>query len=195
MRQTTEGGADVKDITPISFGYIIGLVLPTLFSLCALAFWPTAIVMAAQQASEESESATAVCDFEDSNQIRVEYQSVSADHHEGPPIGKVWMPGGSAVALFTSTALAVGNAKIPSGAYTMYFIPGKKDWTLIVSKNAAVKANYDGKQDLLRAAMEKGTLSDPEEALKISLGHSGPRRCEMDVDYGKTKAWIEFKER
>lgn len=152
-------------------------------------------VAAMPQPSDRSESTTVVFDFDDDKQISVEYQSAPADHREGPPTGRVWMPSGSAVALFTSAALTVGSAEIPSGAYTMYFIPGKRDWTLIVSKNLAVKGKYDEKQDLLRAAMERGTLSEPEDQLKVSFAHTGPKRCELNVDYGKTKAWAEFKEK
>jgi Protein of unknown function (DUF2911) len=165
-------------------------LLPLLFMELILAS-----VAVMPQPSDKSDSATAVLDFEDGKQISVQYQSVAADPREGPPTGKVWMPGGSAIALFTSAALAMGSAEIPSGAYTMYFIPGKRDWTLIVSKNLAVKGKYDDKQDLLRAAMERGTLSEPEDQLKVSLAHTGQKRCEMNVDYGKTKAWVEFKEK
>ena len=152
-------------------------------------------VAAVPQPSDTSESTSAIFDFEDDRQVRIVYQSEAANHREGPPTVRVWMPGGSAVALFTSAALTVGSAEIPSGAYTMYFLPGKRDWTLIVSKNLAVKGKYDEKQDLLRAAMERGTLSEPEDQLKVSFAHTGPKRCELNVDYGKTKAWVEFKEK
>jgi Protein of unknown function (DUF2911) len=152
-------------------------------------------IIATGQTRENPQSPTAVFNFEDGKQISARYQRVTADRSEGPPTGKVWMPGGSAIILFTSTELTVGSARIPPGTYTIYFIPGKKDWKLIVSKNLTVESKYDEQQDLVRAAMEKGTLSEPENQLKVSFVRTGSKQCEMNIDYGKTKAWVEFKEK
>jgi hypothetical protein len=77
----------------------------------------------------------------------------------------------------------------------MYVIPGKKEWTFIISKNVKLDAKYDDKQDLARAAMETGQLSTPADRLSIYFGHTGPKKCEVDVDYGKTRGWVEFKQK
>jgi hypothetical protein len=151
-------------------------------------------VLMAQQTEKDHPSDATICTFEDGKQISARYNAVLVARSEGATTGKVWMPGGSAITLFTDTELAVGKTRIPTGAYTVYLIPGKKNWILIVSRNVVVQGRYDEKQDLVRAAMETGTLSEAEERLRVSFGHIGPKQCEMNVDYGKTRTWIEFKE-
>ena len=149
----------------------------------------------AQQTPQTSEPGIALCNFKDDQQMSARYVPVAADRSEGPPVGKLWMPGGSAVTLFTSTKVAVSSTEIPVGAYSIYFIPGKKTWQLIVSKNVSTAGEYEKAQDLVRAPMEWGTLNARLDRLQISFAHSGPKRCEMNVDYGKTKAWITFEEK
>ena len=149
----------------------------------------------AHQAVADQQSGNATCTFDDGKQISVRYNPVAVGRSEGPPVGQVWIPGGSAMTLFTDTEVTVGNTLIPARAYAIYLIPGKKDWTLIVSRNVTVDGKYDETQDLVRAAMETGTLSRAEEQLKVSFCHLGPKQCEMNVDYGKTRAWVEFREK
>ena len=97
--------------------------------------------------------------------------------------------------LFTETGVTLGNTLVPAGAYTMYLLPSKKDWTLIVSRNVTIDSKYDKNQDLVRAPMQTGELSQAEGQLKVFFGHTGPKRCEINVDYGKNRAWIEFMQK
>jgi hypothetical protein len=156
---------------------------------------PPAQVVVAQQTDQDQQSSDTVCTFDDGRQISARYSPVAVDRSESPPIGRVWIPGGSAVTLFTDTEVTVGNTPIPTGAYTIYLIPGKRDWTLVVSKNVTLGSKYNEQQDLVRAAMETGTLSRAEAQLKIFFGHTGPKQCELNVDYGKIRAWVEFREK
>ena len=149
--------------------------------------------LAAQQPASDSEST--ICAFEDGRQITARYTPVPTAKAEGPPVGKVLSPGGSAMTFFTETDLVLGQTTIPTGAYTMYVLPAKKEWTLIVSKNTAVDAKYDDKQDLVRAPMEIGQLSNPAEKLSLYFGHTGQKKCEINIDYGKTRGWATFQEK
>jgi hypothetical protein len=147
------------------------------------------------QEAAETQSSVIVCTFEYGRQISAHYLPVAASRSGGPSAGKVWVPGGSAIALFTETDLTLGSTSLRTGAYTMYLIAGKKVWTLIVSRNVKINAAYDEHQDLVRAPMATGALDRTEEKLAVFFGHNGPKRCEMNVDYGKTRAWIEFTEK
>jgi hypothetical protein len=89
----------------------------------------------------------------------------------------------------------LGNTSIPVGAYTLYLLPGKKDWTLIVSRNTSLDGKYDEKQDLARAQMDIGQLSTPADKLSLYFGHTGPRKCEINVDFGKLRGWVEFRQK
>jgi Protein of unknown function (DUF2911) len=154
-----------------------------------------ATAVAAYQAALNVDTDTAVCTFEDGKQVTARYAPVALGHNDSVPIGKPLMPGGSAMTFFTETDIIVGSTAIPPGGYTMYVIPGKKEWTLIISKNVKVDAKYDDKQDLARATMETGQLSTPADKLAVYFGHTGPKKCEVDVDYGKIRGWVEFKQK
>jgi len=148
------------------------------------------------QSSDNSQGESAICAFEDGKQLTARYTPVATPHTDGPPVGKVLTPGGSAMTFFTETDLVLGHSTIPTGGYTMYLIPAnKKEWTLIVSKNTAVDAKYDDKLDLARGQMETGQLTSPADKMSVYFGHTGPKKCEINVDFGKTRGWVTFMEK
>ena len=137
-------------------------------------------------------TATATCNFEDGKQMSVRY-----DQESGKTLhnGKVWTPGNEAMTLFTQTELLAGNADIPVGAYSLYIIPGKDNWTLIVNKNVSAPTKYDEHQDIVRMTMEKGELGQAEKQFNIVFGQMGPKQCNMRIYYGTTGTWAEFQEK
>ena len=138
------------------------------------------------------ENASAACTFADGKQMSVRYEAAPATEklHEG----RVWSPGKSPIFLFTSAPLKMGDAAIPIGAYSMYVIPGKKNWTMVVNKNVAQNGKYDERQDVARAPMQSGSLSQPSKQVEIYLGHVAPKQCSLRLYYGTTGTWIEFME-
>ena len=147
---------------------------------------------AAQQTAADSLTGSTICTFDDGRQVSTRYKPVTIARGQSAPTGQVWAPGGSAMTLFTETGVLVGKTRVPAGAYTMYLLPSKKDWTLIVSRNVKIDGQYDKNQDLVRASMQIGELSQSEGELKVFFGHTGPKRCEINVDYGKSRAWVDF---
>jgi Protein of unknown function (DUF2911) len=162
--------------------------------LCVILLSPLLLTMAAaQQPAADAQSMTSYCNFVDDNQVSLQY---STSHKEEPQNGKVWMPGGSAPVLFVQTPLVLNNVQIPIGGYTVYVIPGKKTWTLIVSKNVTVGAKYDESLDLVRATLDTAQLNEPEASLHVSFVHSAPKQCSLRLDYGKIGAFgADFEEK
>ena len=154
---------------------------------------PTAAI--AQQDESKRESASAVCDFDDGQEITLKYHGSAMSSKDEPHNGKVWLPGGSAMTLFTQVALSLNGTEIPVGAYSMYVIPGKKEWTLIVSRNVTAADKYDDKQDVVRAPMELGEVNSPPKQLQASFAHSAPKVCSIRLYYEKTGAFAEFHEK
>lgn len=147
------------------------------------------------QSADNSQGESAICAFEDGKQLTTRYTAVATPRVDGPPVGKVLTPGGSAMTFFTETDLVLGQSTIPTGGYTMYLIPAKKEWTLIVSRNTAVDSKYDEKLDLARGQMETGQLSSPTDKMSVYFGHTGPKKCEINIDFGKTRGWVTFMEK
>jgi hypothetical protein len=159
-----------------------------LFALLGLALLVPARELPAQN---EDDTTSSSCTFADGRQISARYRRPLAKK-ETPPNGKVWLPGGAAITLFTETDITVGGTTVPVGGYTLYLIPGRKEWTLIISRNTNVTAAYDATQDLARTSMQTGEMSQSETQLAVHFGHTAPKTCEINVDFGKTKAWAEF---
>jgi Protein of unknown function (DUF2911) len=149
----------------------------------------------AQQSDSDQNSATAFCDFDDGQEISVRYNNSAVSAKDEPRNGKLWQPGGAPMTLFVAAPVALNNATIPSGAYTVYVIPNKKEWTLIVNKNVTPGAAYDEHQDVARSAMELGEVDSPPKQLQVSFAHTGPKVCSIRLYYGKVGAFTEFQEK
>lgn len=149
----------------------------------------------AQQTDSTPGSANAYCTFADGKEISVEYKNSADVGKEEPHSGKVWLPGGTPITLFTQAPLSIAKAQIPVGAYSVYVLPNKKEWTLIVNRNVAAGSSYDEKQDLVRAPMEMGQISAPAKQLQISFAHMAPQQCSLRLYAGKIGAFVDFQEK
>jgi hypothetical protein len=132
---------------------------------------------------------TAYCNFEDGNQVSIQY---SPKVKEEPRNGRVWAPG---ITLYVQTPLTLGSSTIPLGAFSVYLIPDKKNWTLIVNRNVAQGTPYNSAQDVARAPMDIGEVPDPVKELQLSFAHMAPKQCSLRVYYQKTGAFGEFMEK
>ncbi len=152
--------------------------------LCVILLSPFLLTMAAaQQPAASDQTATASCDFAYGNEVTLEYNTL---HKDDPQNGKVWTPGGAAMVLFAQAPLVLYNVDLPVGGSTVYVIPGKKTWTLIVSRNTTVGAPYNASQDIVRTSMDTAPLSEPADALRVSFAHMAPKLCSLRLDYAKT---------
>jgi len=161
---------------------MIGVIM-----LCPLSF------VFAQDASSAN-TATTVCTFDDGQQVSVQYNN-SAAKAEEPHNGKPWRPANAPMILFTQTALTINHVDVAPGAYSVWLIPDKKNWTFVVNKNVKPDASYDEAQDLVRESMEIGQLSDPAKQADLGFAHSSAKQCSLRVYYGRTGAWAEMGEK
>jgi Protein of unknown function (DUF2911) len=160
------------------------------FSICLMFTSGGAVAQAAISKAHE-----AACSFDDGRQISVRYYSRElVSERKTLPSDAVWTPGGSPIILFTQAPLSVAGSEVPVGAYSMYLIPGKTQWTLILNTNVNAIAKYDQQQDILRAPMQVGSLSQPTDEVQI-VAHVSPKQCSMRMYREGTGAWVGFKEK
>jgi len=159
------------------------------FVVAALVLLTTA-VCSAQQAAPSS---TASCSLDDGRQIYIRFNPI-ASKNDKLPNGKPWTPGGAPMTLFTEAQLSFGGATIPVGAYTVYPIPAKDKWTLVVNKNVAAGSSYDEKQDIARAPMETDQISQPSNELEVAFAHVGDK-CTLRIYFGKSASFAPFTAR
>jgi hypothetical protein len=97
--------------------------------------------------------------------------------------------------LFTQTALVLGNSTIPAGAYSLYILPEKHNWTLVVNRDITANAKYDDMHDLARAPMQIGQIDTPIKSPEVSFVHMASRQCNLRVYYEQSGAWADFQEK
>ncbi len=88
------------------------------------------------------------------------------------PFGKVWRTGANeATLLVTQQPIAVGEAVIPAGAYTLFTLPAEDGSAkLIVNKQIGQWGmQYDEKQDLVRLDLKKDSLETAVEQFTMAV--------------------------
>ncbi|MEO8035833.1 MAG: DUF2911 domain-containing protein [Acidobacteriota bacterium] len=107
------------------------------------------------------------------------------------PYGKVWRTGAnSATSLKTEGSIEIGTLVVPAGSYTLYTLPGEKDWTLIVNKQTGQwGTEYDEKQDLGRVTMNVSKLDKPVETFVIDLKPTG-NKAVLSLKWENTEASV-----
>jgi len=87
------------------------------------------------------------------------------------PYDSVWRTGAnSSTTLTTEVDLLVGGVEVPKGAYSLYSLPTRGGWLLIVNRNTGQwGTEYDKAHDLARIPLRSRTLSESVESLSIVL--------------------------
>jgi hypothetical protein len=141
--------------------------------------------------SAEPQTKSDVCTLEDGKQVSLRYE---IDDHDSTKLrmGQMWPQADRPMLLFSEIPLRIENSLIPIGAFSVYIIPDKKQWTLVVNSNVA--GEYRPQQDLVRASMVTGDVSGRGAEHKVWFGHSASNQCEFRFYEGNTGAFAEFKE-
>jgi hypothetical protein len=87
------------------------------------------------------------------------------------PFDTVWRTGANSSTTFsTDVDLTVGGTAVPKGSYSLYSIPSRTGWTLIVNRQTGQwGTQYDASRDLARIPMTARTLPEPAESFTIVL--------------------------
>ena len=88
------------------------------------------------------------------------------------PNGKLWRTGANESTEITFFKdVIIDSKKVPSGRYTLYTIPDKAIWTIIINKkvNTWGAYAYDSSQDLLRVKVPVEYSNENLEAFSITI--------------------------
>ena len=162
----------------------------TLYLVILLLVLPSA--MFSDTRADDQQTQTTTCTFDDNKEVSVKYTAAPVKN-EKMQDGKAWTPGHAPMFLFTSAPLKVGDSDVPAGAYSLFVIPGKKQWTLIVNKSTTGE-KHDEAQDLARVPMDLGILGSAEKEVSVVFGHLGPKQCTLRIYFGTTGAFAEIHE-
>lgn len=159
-----------------------------------------AIAVHAQQdkSKRPSPPATAKCDLPGGKSITVDYSSPRAKGRrifgDVVPYGQPWRTGANEASTFVATAdLMVGGKHVPAGSYTLFTVPNKDKWVLIVSKKTGEWGiPYPGADsDLVRVDMNASATSGPVENFTIAFDKSS-KGCALRIEWENTRATVDI---
>ena len=110
------------------------------------------------------------------------------------PYGEVWCAGANdATTLVSEADLEIAGLKVPKGSYTLWTVPGKTEWTLIVNKQTGQwHTEYNEDHDLGRVKISIKTLPAPVERFRIQLAAAGANKGTLSLIWETTEAWAPF---
>jgi len=113
------------------------------------------------------------------------------------PYEKVWRTGANAATtLRTDADVTIGNLAVPAGTYTLYTIPGEKEWTLIVNTQTGQwGTNYDQSKDLGRVKMSVKPVKDTVETFVVDVKPSGAKNGTLALTWENTEASVPITAR
>ncbi|HEY6128837.1 MAG TPA: DUF2911 domain-containing protein [Candidatus Acidoferrum sp.] len=159
-----------------------------------------AIGLYAQQdkSKRPSPPETAKCDLPGGQSITVDYSSPRVKGRKifGAivPYGEPWRTGANEATTFVTTAdVTVGGKHVPAGKYTLFTIPNKDKWVLIVSKKTGEWGiPYPGADmDLVRADMNASATASPIEDFTIAFD-KGSKGCTLRIEWENSRATVDI---
>jgi len=87
------------------------------------------------------------------------------------PFGRVWCPGADEATTMESTRpLKLGELSVPAGPHTIWVLPTRETWKLIVSQEpSGFHTNHNPSADLGSLEMRKRALDAPVEQLTFAI--------------------------
>jgi Protein of unknown function (DUF2911) len=150
------------------------------------------------KASRPSPPAKAACELAGGKTITVDYSSPRAKGRKIfgglVPYGEVWRAGANEATTFvTTTDVMVGGSHVPAGSYTIFTIPNKDKWTLIISKKTGEWGiPYPGAdQDLARVDMKVSAAPSPAENFTIAFDKAASG-CTLRMEWETTRATVDI---
>lgn len=87
------------------------------------------------------------------------------------PFDAVWRTGANeATSLVTGVDLMIGGVAVPKGSYTLYTLPSRNGWKLVINKNTGQwGTDYLPEHDLARVDLRSRQLREPLDSFSIWL--------------------------
>ena len=104
------------------------------------------------------------------------------------PFDSVWRTGANrSTTLTTDIDLILGGVDLPKGAYSIYTLPTRTGWTLIVNRDTGqAGTSYDKSHDVARIPMRSRPLRETVESLSMVLEPDSkpPARGTLRISWG-----------
>jgi tetratricopeptide (TPR) repeat protein len=111
------------------------------------------------------------------------------------PYGQLWRTGANAATKLTfSDEVTVNGTKVPAGEYSLFTIPGKDEWTVMLNKNAKASANdYKEAEDVARFKVKARQDGRPLRNVHHRLFGPYPNAASMNIKWENTKVALKLE--
>ena len=113
------------------------------------------------------------------------------------PFGKIWRTGANEPTMIHTTGpIALAGLRIPAGSYSLYTVPGPKEWDLIVNRSITQwgeESNYTDAvkaQEVGRAKVKADALTTPVEIFTIRPEPASGEVRALVLEWEKTRVVI-----
>jgi hypothetical protein len=113
------------------------------------------------------------------------------------PYGKLWRTGANEpTVFFTPIAITVAGVRVPAGKYSLYSVPGEKEWEIIVNRSTSQwgeESNYTDQvkaQEVGRGKASVESIPGPVETFSIKADPAGGETKALVLEWEKTRIRI-----
>lgn len=105
------------------------------------------------------------------------------------PYDKLWRAGANAATKLTASRdFSFGGTAVKAGAYSLFIIPTKAKWTVVLNGDPAVGANdHDPKKDVARATVATVALAAPRERLLYFFNDTQDDRTHLEMEWERVR--------
>ncbi|WP_295793378.1 DUF2911 domain-containing protein [Mucilaginibacter sp.] len=111
------------------------------------------------------------------------------------PYGEVWRTGANAATTisFTENVIFEGHS-VPAGTYSLFTIPDKTEWTIILNKTAKQWGaySYKEKDDLLRVKVKSTYRAEKRESFTIQFADVTTHSADLHLVWDHTSVYIKL---
>lgn len=111
------------------------------------------------------------------------------------PFDEVWRTGANAsTKLSFDDPLIINGGKIEAGTYSLYTIPGKMEWTVILNKNTGNwgTGGYDANDDVLRMKVKSEKIATTE-SFTIDFSDLGDGTANLNLYWENTRISVPLQ--
>lgn len=110
--------------------------------------------------------------------------------------GKVWRAGANeATEIKFYQDVELGSKKVKAGTYSLFTIPGEKEWTIILNSDVDYWGaySYNAKNDVVRVTAPATEMNDVVENFTIQFNGKGDKQGSMKLAWDKTVVDVPVK--
>lgn len=116
---------------------------------------------------------------------------------EAVPFGQIWRTGANEPTMIHTTGpISVAGLKVPAGSYSLYTVPGKTEWEVVVNRSTTQWGEESGytdeikKQELGRAKVKSEAIATPVERFTIRAEPASGEAKALVLEWEKTRVRI-----